>query len=351
MRTSKKLSRWAEQSFAMFICLALCTPGLINIFQAFDIAERQPDWLITQANVIQSYDTHIFDNEHCHFRYAYVVNNQRFTNWRYSTTSDQCRGTHKFRKSDVIFIYYDPENPANSVVERVSPSLWFVIGNGLLSIPIIGLALVMIVYWIVKLFSFLARRATRRTPSNSGPTPQKIYVERNSVQSKGMHTGDISVTLPINFQDSIFGTTKTIIFDRRVMYSQGTTALMPQKSVDIVIPAGVKQGTKLRVSGLGDVVSHGPDRDLYVHLEMPYTYKNLTREAGNLLSVLQLTAAQGTQGGQFLITVVDGDAVALAVPPGTAHNERLTIKGKGVPTLGNPTVRGDHIVEIHIVTE
>lgn len=321
-----------------------------SIFQAFDIAERQADWVTTKARVTQSRNIFLDDTKRCSFRYDYVANKQQFSNGRYSAEGNECAGTAKFKTSDIISIYYDPNNPASSVVERVSPSAWFVVGHSVFALLAISLSLYLISPIIEGLFPFCFRRTSHHAPNNSKPVIPIVRVERSSTQRQGMRAGDVEVTLPIDFHEGIFGTQRTVVFDRLELNSQ-KTATLGSKSIDVTVPAGVAQGTRLRVAGLGDAKLEGSVGDLYIHLEMPYEYENLTREAGNILSALQLTAAQATQGGQFLITVVDGDAVMLAVPPGTAQNDQLKIKGRGVPVLGNPTVRGDHIVAIHIATE
>ena len=65
----------------------------------------------------------------------------------------------------------------------------------------------------------------------------------------------------------------------------------------------------------------------------------------NIFSTAPLTYAQAALGGEIHINTVDGD-VAYEVKPGTQTDTRIRLKGKGVPSLRNKNIRGDHYVTL-----
>ena len=70
----------------------------------------------------------------------------------------------------------------------------------------------------------------------------------------------------------------------------------------------------------------------------------------NIYSTAQISFAQAAAlGGEIRIHTVDGD-VLYEVKPGTQTNTRIRLKGKGVPSLRNKSVRGDHYVDLVVQT-
>ncbi|HEY9616526.1 MAG TPA: molecular chaperone DnaJ [Microcoleaceae cyanobacterium] len=119
------------------------------------------------------------------------------------------------------------------------------------------------------------------------------------------------------------------------------------KKLKITIPAGVDNGNRLRVSGEGDAGQrNGPPGDLYVYLFVSED-PEFRREGINLLSNLKISYLQAILGSRLDINTVDGSH-ELVVPPGTQPGTVLTLEGKGVPKLGNPVSRGDHLITVLI---
>ncbi len=119
------------------------------------------------------------------------------------------------------------------------------------------------------------------------------------------------------------------------------------KTLKFSIPAGVDDGRKLRVQGEGDAgLRGGPSGDLYI-----YIYINddpeFRREGINILSEIKVSYLQAILGCRLQVNTVDGTE-ELLVPPGTQPNTVLTLEGKGVPRLGNPVSRGDHLITVQI---
>lgn len=117
------------------------------------------------------------------------------------------------------------------------------------------------------------------------------------------------------------------------------------KKLKITIPAGVDNGNRLRVSGEGDAGQrNGPPGDLYVYLFVSED-PEFHREGINVLSTLKISYLQAILGSRLEINTVDGSH-ELVVPPGTQPGTVLTLEGKGVPKLGNPVSRGDHLITV-----
>ena len=119
------------------------------------------------------------------------------------------------------------------------------------------------------------------------------------------------------------------------------------KKLKITIPAGVDSGTRLRVSGEGDAGRRGgPSGDLYVYLFVEED-SHFHRDGINILSDLKITYLQAILGASIEVDTVDGK-VSLEVPAGTQPNTVLTLDNRGVPKLGNPVSRGDHLITVQV---
>jgi molecular chaperone DnaJ len=102
-----------------------------------------------------------------------------------------------------------------------------------------------------------------------------------------------------------------------------------------------------RVAREGDAgVRGGTPGDLYVYLfvEEDAEFK---RDGINILSELQVSYLQAILGCRIPVQTVDGD-VELTIPAGTQPNTVLKLDDRGVPQLGNPVSRGDHLITIKI---
>jgi len=120
-----------------------------------------------------------------------------------------------------------------------------------------------------------------------------------------------------------------------------------RKKLRINIPAGVDTGTKLRVSGEGNVgLKGGPPGDLYVFIKVKND-PNLKRDGINIYSEISVSYLQAILGDTVDIITVDG-TVNLKIPSGTQPNSSLSLENKGVPRLGNPVARGNHQVLVKV---
>ena len=127
------------------------------------------------------------------------------------------------------------------------------------------------------------------------------------------------------------------------------------KKLKITIPPGVDNGTRLRVSGEGDAgVRNGTPGDLYVYLFVE-SDREFTREGINIRSEITVSYIQAILGCNLQVNTVknpdddsDDGSEELTIPAGTQPNTVLTLENKGVPKLGNPVSRGNHLITIKI---
>ncbi|MGF1479463.1 MAG: molecular chaperone DnaJ [Cyanophyceae cyanobacterium] len=119
------------------------------------------------------------------------------------------------------------------------------------------------------------------------------------------------------------------------------------KKLKITVPPGVDNGTRLRVSREGDAGMHsGAPGDLYVYLFVD-SDKEFNRDGINILSEISVSYLQAILGCRIRVNTVDG-AEELTIPAGTQPDTVLTLENKGVPKLGNPVSRGDHLIKVQV---
>lgn len=127
----------------------------------------------------------------------------------------------------------------------------------------------------------------------------------------------------------------------------GSGQIQKTKKLKITIPAGVDNGTRLRVSGEGDAgMRSGPPGDLYVYLFVNED-ADFHRDGINILSEIKISYLQAILGCRIEVKTVDGDE-EVVIPSGIQPNTVLTLENKGVPRLGNPVSRGDHLITVQV---
>lgn len=127
----------------------------------------------------------------------------------------------------------------------------------------------------------------------------------------------------------------------------GSGQTQETKKLKITVPAGVDNGTRLRVSNEGDAgLRGGPAGDLYVYLFVTEDAA-FKRDGINILSDLKISYLQAILGCKLPIDTVDGPE-EIDVPAGTQPGTMLTLDNRGVPKLGNPVSRGDHLITVQV---
>ncbi len=116
--------------------------------------------------------------------------------------------------------------------------------------------------------------------------------------------------------------------------------------IQIKIPAGVDDGTQVRLAGEGESGQHGgPPGNLYVVLKVK-PHPIFQRRENDILVDLYINVAQAALGDTVSVPTIDGTA-QLVIPPGTQSGKVFRIRGKGVPYLRR-NGRGDQLVTTHV---
>jgi len=131
---------------------------------------------------------------------------------------------------------------------------------------------------------------------------------------------------------------------------KGTGRQNVEKKLDIKIPAGVDNGSKIRLSGEGDAgVNNGQSGDLFIILHVTQS-DYFKRDGVNVFSKLEISPAQATLGENVSVKTLDGEKI-ISIPSGAQHGDTIKIKGAGVPYLSKNSVRGDHIVVLSVIVK
>ena len=128
---------------------------------------------------------------------------------------------------------------------------------------------------------------------------------------------------------------------------RGTGFTSSRKKIQVSVPAGIDDGQSIRIRDKGEPGTNGgPRGDLLVEVRVA-RHAIFQREDMNIFSTADISFVQAALGGTIRIPTVDGD-VEYEVKPGTQPNTRIRLKGKGVPSLRNRNVRGDHYVTLNL---
>lgn len=125
----------------------------------------------------------------------------------------------------------------------------------------------------------------------------------------------------------------------------GSGYIANRKRIKVSIPAGIDNGQSVRIREKGEPGTNGgPRGDLLVEVVVS-RHPIFQRQDMNIYSTAPISFAQAALGGEVRINTVDGDII-YEVKPGTQTDTKIRLKGKGVPSLRNKAVRGDHYVTL-----
>jgi molecular chaperone DnaJ len=127
---------------------------------------------------------------------------------------------------------------------------------------------------------------------------------------------------------------------------RGQGKVRRERTVSLKVPAGVDTGIRLKVTGEGELGSHGgPPGDLYVVVHVaPHPF--FKRKDNDLLCEVPISFVQAALGGEIEVPTIDGHAT-IKIPPGTPSGRVFHLRGKGVPKLGGYG-RGDQFITVFI---
>jgi molecular chaperone DnaJ len=122
-----------------------------------------------------------------------------------------------------------------------------------------------------------------------------------------------------------------------------------EKTLAVAIPAGVEDGTRIRLAGEGEAgIRGGASGDLYIFLAVK-PHAIFQREGANTHCRVPISMPIAALGGTIEVPVIDGSRAKVAIPSGTQSGHQLRLKGKGMSVLRSPA-RGDMYVEVIVET-
>jgi molecular chaperone DnaJ len=134
--------------------------------------------------------------------------------------------------------------------------------------------------------------------------------------------------------------------DCTVCHGKGTQR--KKQSIKLKVPAGIDDGSTIRLSGRGEAITDGQKGDLYVNIRVK-AHKKFTREGDIILSDAHVGMVDATLGVEIDVETVDG-VVRMKVPAGTQSGTDFKLSGHGIPHMNNADKRGPHIVNIVVDT-
>ena len=161
-------------------------------------------------------------------------------------------------------------------------------------------------------------------------------------------------------QQSMFGMVRNVqtcpecggtgkVIKEKCTSCRGTGYTSSRKKIQVSIPAGIDNGQSIRIREKGEPGTNGgPRGDLLVEVNIA-RHPIFQRQDMNIFSTAPISFAQAALGGDVRIKTVDGEVI-YTVKPGTKTDTKVRLKGKGVPSVRNPKVRGDQYVTLVIQT-
>jgi molecular chaperone DnaJ len=130
---------------------------------------------------------------------------------------------------------------------------------------------------------------------------------------------------------------------------RGSGLVKENRKVNVSIPAGIDNGSTLRLSGEGEAgLNGGPNGDLYVHVHVK-AHKVFNRQGKDLHCEVPISFVSAALGGEVDVPTLDGSSVKLKIPEGTQTNQVLRVREKGIKSLRS-NVLGDLYCHIFVET-
>lgn len=135
--------------------------------------------------------------------------------------------------------------------------------------------------------------------------------------------------------------------DSKCSECDGTGTVHKSRTLDVKIPAGVQDGTRLRLAGQGEAGANGaPAGDFYLDVRVRPD-KRFERVGADLILRMDVPFTTLALGGEIEVQTIDDKTLSVKVPSGTQVGERLRVRGHGMPT-GRASSFGDLYIEIAI---
>ena len=129
----------------------------------------------------------------------------------------------------------------------------------------------------------------------------------------------------------------------------GKGRVVKERQLSVNIPAGVEDGTRIRLAGEGEAgLRGGPAGDLYIFLSIkPHEF--FQRDGADIFCRVPISITTAALGGEFQVPTIDGGKTRVRVPDGSQTGKQFRLKGKGMPVLRTNRL-GDMYIQINVET-
>lgn len=129
----------------------------------------------------------------------------------------------------------------------------------------------------------------------------------------------------------------------------GSGRTTKERTLSVNIPAGIEDGTRIRLSGEGEAGTRGgPAGDLYIFLSIrPHEF--FQRDGADVFCRVPISMTTAALGGQFEVPAIDGNTARVKVPEGTQTGKQFRLRGKGMPIMRS-SQKGDMYIQVAIET-
>src|SRR4029078_4512911 len=122
-----------------------------------------------------------------------------------------------------------------------------------------------------------------------------------------------------------------------------------ERTLSVNIPAGVEEGTRIRLAGEGEAGGRGgPAGDLYIFLSIK-THQFFQRDGADLVCRVPISMVTAALGGELDVPTIAGADTSLKIPEGAQSGKQCRLKGKGMPVLRSRDV-GDLYIQVAVET-
>ncbi|MBN67229.1 MAG: molecular chaperone DnaJ, partial [Rickettsiales bacterium] len=129
----------------------------------------------------------------------------------------------------------------------------------------------------------------------------------------------------------------------------GTGKTRKEKTLSVNIPAGVEEGTRIRLAGEGEAgFRGGPNGDLYIFLSVK-PHRLFRRDGANIYCKVPVKFTDASLGGSIEVPTIDGGRVKVSIPGGTQSGHQFRLRGKGMSVMRSSS-RGDMYIEVQVET-
>ena len=139
------------------------------------------------------------------------------------------------------------------------------------------------------------------------------------------------------------------VIDNPCAICAGSGRVTRDRALSVNVPAGVEDGTRIRLAGEGEAgLRGGPAGDLYIFLAVkPHQF--FQRDGADLYCRVPISMVQAALGGEFSVPTVDGAQARVKIPEGTQSGKQFRIKSKGMPILRSRDL-GDLYIQAMVET-